>query len=61
MENTKVNDKELYKKSAGKIINPFYFTDEVLKIGFEISLNSDKIDHSNSIVSFIPIHLDIGV
>ena len=39
-ENIKLNDKELDKELAKKMINPYYFIDENLKTGFKINLES---------------------
>ena len=56
-----MNDKELDKELAKKMINPYYFTDESLKIGFKINLESHKINHANSILHNIPNFPDIGI
>ena len=34
MENIKLDDKQLSKELAKKMINPYYFTDRNLKVGF---------------------------
>ena len=47
-DNTKIDDKELNKELAKKIINPFYFTDRALQVGLNISLESHHINHANS-------------
>ena len=47
-QNIKMNDKELDKEIAKKMINPYYFLDENLKIGFKINLESHNINHANS-------------
>ena len=47
-ENIEMNDKALDKDLAKKMINPYYFIDEDLKIGFEFNLESHII-HANSI------------
>ena len=31
------------------MINPYYFTDEKIKIGFKINLDSHNFNHANSI------------
>ena len=36
--NNKLDDKDLEKELAKKMINPYYFTNENLKIGFKINL-----------------------
>ena len=45
-QNIKMNDKELDKEIAKKMINPYFFIDENLKIGFKINLESHKINHA---------------
>ena len=56
-----MKDKELDKELAKKVINPFDFTDEILKTGFEINLESHNISHANSILSIIPTYPEFGV
>ena len=43
------------------MIIPYYFTDEVLKIRFEIDLESHNINHESFILKFIPKIPDIVV
>ena len=43
------------------MINPYYFIDENLKIGFKISLESHNISHANSLPNITPNSLDIGI
>ena len=56
-----MNDKELDKEIAKRMINPYYFTDENLKIGFKINLESHKINHANSLLNYTPNFPDIGI
>ena len=44
----------MYKKQAKKMINPYYFTDRVLQIGFNITLKSHQTNHANSDLIFKP-------
>ena len=60
-QNIKINDKELDKEIAKKMINPYYFIDENLKIGFKINLESHNINHANSLLNIIPNFPDIGI
>ena len=46
-EKTKLYDKELAKI----MINPYYFIEENLKIGFKINLESHNTNHANSILT----------
>ena len=56
-----MDDKELDKELAKKMINPYYLTDGKLKIGFKINLDSHNIDHANSISSIEPIFQKFGI
>ena len=60
-ENIKIHDKELHKKIAKKIINPYYFTDEISNVDFKINLFSHDINRANSILSIIPISSVLGI
>ena len=60
-QNIKMNDKELDKEIAKKMINPYYFIDENLKIGFKINLESHNNNHSNSLLNIEPNFPDIGI
>ena len=60
-QNIKMNDKELDKEIAKKTINPYYFIDENLNIGFKINLESHNINHANSLLSIEPNFPDIGI
>ena len=48
------------KEVATKMINPYYFIDKNIKIGFKIILQSHNINHANSLLSVIPNFPDIG-
>ena len=56
-EKIKLDDKELAKM----MINPYYFIDENLKIGFEINLECHNINHANSILTKTCKYTDIGI
>ena len=60
-ENIKMNDKDLDKEIAKKVINPYYFIDENLKIDFKINLESYNINHTNSLLNIEPNFPDIGI
>ena len=47
-DNIKVDDEQLNEELAEKMINPFYFTDRALQVGFNITLESHHINHANS-------------
>ena len=56
-EKIKLDEKELAKM----MINPFYFIDENLKIGFKINLERRNISHANSILTVTPNFTEFGV
>ena len=60
-ENIKINDEELDKELAKKMINPYCFIDENSKIGFKINLESHSINYVNSLLNIIPSFPDIGI
>ena len=43
------------------MINPYYFIDENLKIGFKANLESHKISHVNSILTITPNFQEFGI
>ena len=43
------------------MINPFYFIDENLKIGFKINLESQNVGDATSLLNIIPNFPDIGI
>ena len=59
--NIKLDDKQLNKELARKMINPYYFTDRNLKIGFKINLDSHNINHANSKVTITPNFPEFGI
>ena len=56
-EKIKLDDKELAKL----MINPYYFVDKNLKIGFKINLESHNFSHANSILSILPKFPEYGI
>ena len=42
------------------MINPYYFTDKALKVGFNITLGSHHIYHANSKLTIKPICPEFG-
>ena len=43
------------------MINPYYFIDENLKIGFKINLESHNFSHANSISTITPNFPGFGI
>ena len=56
-EKIKLDDKELSKM----MINPYYFIDENLKIGFKINLESHNVSHANSNLTMTPNFPEFGI
>ena len=57
----KLDDKQLNKELAKKMINHYYFTDRNLKVGLKIILHSHHVNHVNSKLTIIPIYHEIGI
>ena len=53
-DNIRLDDKQLNKELARKMINPNYFTDRNLKIAYKINLDSHNLHHTNSKLSITP-------
>ena len=56
-----LDDKQLNKEIAKKMLNPYYFTDRNLKVGFKINLDSHNINHLNSKLTITPNHTEFGI
>ena len=50
-----------YKELAEMMINPYYFIDKNLKIGFKINLESHNFSHANSILTITPNFPDFSI
>ena len=59
--NIKLDDKQLNKELAKKMINPYYFTDRNLQVGFKINLDSHNLHHANSKLTITPYHPEFGI
>ena len=59
--NIKLDNKQLNKEIAKKMINPYYFTDRNLQVGFKINLDSHHINHSNSKLTITPNFKEFGI
>ena len=46
--NIRLDEKQLNKELAKKMINPYYFSDRNLKVAYKINLDSHHINHLNS-------------
>ena len=56
-----MNDTELDKELAKKMINSYCFIDENLKTGFKINLEFHNINHANSILTITPKFPEFGI
>ena len=43
------------------MINPYYFTDRALQVGFKINLDSHHINHANSKITIMPNYPEFGI
>ena len=60
-DNIRLDDKQLNKELAKKMINPYYFTDRALQVGFKINLDSHNLHHANSKLTIIPNYPEFGI
>ena len=60
-DNIRLDDKQINKELAKKILNPYYFTDGNLKVGLEIDLDSYHINHANSKLTITPNYAEFGI
>ena len=60
-DNIKIDDKQLNKEMAKKMINPYYFTDRNLKVGFKINLESNHVNYANSNLTISPNYPEFGI
>ena len=59
--NINLDDKQLNKELAKKIIYSYYFTDRNLKVGFKINLDNHHINHANSKLTILPNYPEFGI
>ena len=43
------------------MLNPYYFTDRNLKVGFKINLDNHHINHANSKLTLTPNYPEFGI
>ena len=56
-----MDDKQLIRELAKEMINPIYFFDRALQIGFKIALESHHFNHANSNFFIKPNYPDFGI
>ena len=59
-DNIRLDDKQLNKELAKKMINPYYFTDRNFKVGFKINLDSHNLHHTNSKLTIMTNYPEFG-
>ena len=57
----KLEDKQVKKELAKKMINPYYFTHRSLQVGFKINLDSLNTHHANSKLTVKRNYPEIGI
>ena len=60
-DNIRLDDKQLNKELAKKMLNTFCFTDRNLKVGFRIDSDSHHIIHANSKLTIVPTFPEFGI
>ena len=60
-DNIIIDDKQLNKELAKKMIFRYYFTDRNLKVGFKINLDSHNLHHTNSKLTIMPNYPEFGI
>ena len=61
-DNIKLDDKLLNKELAKKMLNPYNFTDRILKVGFKTKLDSHHhINLANSKLTITPNYPEFGI
>ena len=60
-DNIKLDDKQIHEELAKKMLNPYYFTDRYLKMGFKINLDSHQINYANSKSTITPNYAEFGI
>ena len=60
-DNIRLDDKQLNKELAKNMLNPYYFSDRNLRVGFKIDLDSHHINHTNSKSTIIPNFPEFGI
>ena len=60
-DNIKLDDTQLNKELANKMINPFYFTDKNLKVAYKINLDSHNLHHTNCKLTITPTFPEFGI
>ena len=60
-ENIKLDNLHSNKELTSRMINPYYFTDRALRVGFKITLRSHHNNHANSKLTTAPNYPEFGI
>ena len=60
-DNIRLDDKQLNKELAKKMLNPCFFFDRNFKVGFKINLDSHPKNHANSKLTITPNYSEFGI
>ena len=60
-DNIRLDDRQLNKELAKKMINPYDFTNRALQVAFKINLDSHHINHANSKLTITPNFPEFGL
>ena len=60
-DKTRLDDRQLNVELARRMINPYYFTDRALQVGFKINLDNHHINHTNSKLTIKPNYHEFGI
>ena len=60
-DNFRLDDRQLNKELAKKMINPYYFTNRALQVAFKINLDSHHTNPANSKLTITPNFPEFGI
>ena len=60
-DSIRLDDKQLNKELAKKMINPYYFTNRNLKVGYKINLDSHNLHHKDSKLTITATFPEYGI
>ena len=60
-DNIRIHDKQLNKELAKKMLDPYFFTDRSLGVGFKTTLDSHHINHTNSKLTNTTNYPEFGI
>ena len=60
-DNITLDDKQLFKELAKRMLSLYYFTDKNLRVGFKIDLDCHHINHAYSKLTITQNYLEFGI